>query len=111
MSRDNEHEHVRHGHEGHPGHGEHEHHGGHGQEAKDVTIIVNGREKTAPKGEYTFDQIVALAFDPVPTGENIVFTITYRGGHGHKPEGILAEDDTVKLKNGMVFNVKATDKS
>ncbi|ODR99524.1 hypothetical protein AUC68_04790 [Methyloceanibacter methanicus] len=74
-------------------------------------MVVNGREKTVPKGEYSFDQIVALAFDPVPTGNNIVFTITYRGGHGHKPEGILVEGESVKVKDGMIFNVKATDKS
>ena len=28
---------------------------------KKVTIVVNGREKTAEKGEVTFDQLVALA--------------------------------------------------
>lgn len=88
-----------------PNREEHEH------EKKDVTIIVNGREKTVPKGEYSFAQIVALAFNPVPTGDNIVFTITYRGGHGDKPEGILAEGETIRVKDGMIFNVKATDKS
>lgn len=78
---------------------------------KDITIVVNGREKAVPKGDYTFVQLVALAFDPVPTGDNIVFTITYRRGHGNKPEGNLDEGGTVKLKDGMIFNVKATDKS
>jgi len=80
-------------------------------ETKEVNIVINGREKTVPKGEYSFTQIVALAFNPVPTGEFIVFTITYRGGHDHKPEGVLAENERVKVKEGMIFNVKATDKS
>lgn len=78
---------------------------------KTVTIIVNGREKVVRKDELSFDEIVALAFDPPPTGENIVFTITYRRGQGEKPEGSLVEGETVKIKKGMIFNVTATDKS
>jgi Multiubiquitin len=78
---------------------------------KDITIIVNGREKTVPKGDLNSDQLVNLAFDDPPTGEFICFTITYRKGHGNKPEGTLAEDESVKAKKGMIFNVTATDKS
>jgi len=33
------------------------------------------------------------------------------GGHGSKPEGTLVEGDTVKVKEGMIFNVARTDKS
>lgn len=78
---------------------------------KEYTIIVNGREKTVTEKELSFDDIVALAFDNPPTGPNIVFTITYRRGHGNKPEGSLVEGETVKIKDGMIFNVTATDKS
>lgn len=86
--------------------GQHPHHD------KTVTIIVNGREKEVPKNDgLTFEELVALAFDPVPTGEFICFTITYRKGHGNKPEGTLAEGESVKAKDGMIFNVTATDKS
>lgn len=80
-------------------------------EKKDVTIIVNTREKVAPKQDHTYAQIVALAFDNPPTGENIEITITYRKGTGDSPEGSLVAGDTVKIKDGMIFNVRATDKS
>lgn len=77
-----------------------------------VTIIVNGEEKPVDKkDDLTFDEVVDLAFNPRPTGEFIVFTITYRRGHGNKPEGTLVEGGTVKVKDGMIFNVTATDKS
>ncbi len=78
---------------------------------KEFTIIVNGRKKVVVTKELSFDHIVRLAFDPVPTGPNILFTITY--GHGPKanPEGTLQENGTVKIKDGMVFSVTATDKS
>jgi hypothetical protein len=78
---------------------------------KDFTIIVNGREKVVTTNELSFAEVVALAFDNPPTGENVVFTITYRRGEGNKPEGILVEGETVKVKDGMIFNVTATDKS
>ncbi len=78
---------------------------------KEITIIVNGRPKTVTTKELTFAQVVALAFDNPPSGPNIVFTITYRKGEGHKPEGTLVEGGTVKVKDGMIFNVTATDKS
>lgn len=78
---------------------------------KEFTIIVNGREKVVTKKELSFAEIVALAFDNPPTGANILFTITYRRGEGNKPEGTLVEGEKVKIKDGMIFNVTATDKS
>jgi len=78
-----------------------------------VNIIVNGRQRSVPKNsELTVAQVVALAFDNPPSGENIEFTITYRkGGNEHRPEGSMSGNDTVKVKEGTVFNVTATDKS
>ena len=78
---------------------------------KEFTITVNGRQKVVTEKELSFEQIVALAFDNPPTGPNIVFTITYRRGEGNKPEGTLLPGEKVKIKDGMIFNVTATDKS
>lgn len=78
---------------------------------KEFKIIVNGREKVVTARELSFAEVVALAFDTPPSGQNIVFTITYRRGEGNKPEGTLVEGETVKIKEGMIFNVTATDKS
>ena len=75
-----------------------------------VSIIVNGRRKTVQKGELTFDQIIRLAFDNPPTGPNICFTVTYRGGCS-TASGSLVEGDSVEVQEGMVINVTATDKS
>ena len=76
---------------------------------KEFTIIVNGREKVVTKKEMSFAEIVALA--NLLSGPNIVYTVTYRRGEGNKPEGTLVEGDSVKIKEGMIFNVTATDKS
>jgi hypothetical protein len=79
--------------------------------AKESTIIVNTREKVVTEKELTFAQVVALAFDPVPSGPNVVITVTFRRGHGNKPEGTLVQNETIKVKEGMIFNVTSTDKS
>lgn len=78
---------------------------------REFTIIVNGRQKIVTERELSFVEIVALAFDNPPSGPNILFTITYRKGPHNKPEGTLLEGETIKIKNGMIFNVTATDKS
>lgn len=78
---------------------------------KERTIIVNGREHLTKEKYLTFREVVSLAFNPPPTGPNVCLSVTYRRGHGNKPEGILTEGEEVKVKEGMIFNVTATDKS
>lgn len=78
---------------------------------KTATIVINGREKEVQKTDLSFAEILALAFDPLPTGRAISFTVTYRRGNGNKPEGTLVEGESVKVKEGMIFNVSFTDKS
>jgi hypothetical protein len=78
---------------------------------KEFTIIVNGRKRVVTAKSLSFDAIVALAFDPIPSGPNILITITYGHGPLANPEGPLTQGGTVKIKNGMVFSVTATDKS
>lgn len=78
---------------------------------KELIIIVNGREKVVEAKELCHDELLALAFDPVPTGEFICFSISYRRGQGNKPEGTLDEGECVGVKDGMIFNVSFTDKS
>ena len=84
-------------------------HTGRGQ--TEVTIFVNGRRRSVAAGMLSYEQVVALAFDPVPTGPDIVFSVTYRRGPRANPEGDVSPGGTVELKNGMVFNVTPTNRS
>lgn len=86
---------------------EHESQGG--GHHKDVTVIVNGRPKVVTAKELSFADVVALS--GLPTGPNFVFTVTYTRGEAQKPQGTMVEGDKVKVKDGMIFNVTATDKS
>ena len=76
-----------------------------------TTIIVNGRERIVTSDELSFSAVLALAFDPVPSGPNWEFTVTYRSGAGRPPDGRLRPGGEVKVKDGTVFNATATDKS
>ncbi|HNB54026.1 MAG TPA: multiubiquitin domain-containing protein, partial [Anaerolineales bacterium] len=78
---------------------------------KEITIIVNGQKKVVKAKELSFAEVVALAFSPVPTGPDVMFTITFQKGPHPKAEGHLYEGATVKIKNGMIFNVTSTNKS
>lgn len=75
-----------------------------------VTIIVNGRPKQVEEKPLSYEEVVKLAFDNPPQGENILITVTYSRGN-HPPEGTLTPGETVKVKDGMIFNVTPTDKS
>ncbi len=82
-----------------------------------IAIIVNGRERTvtsselSPDGELSFETVVRLAFDPPPSGPDIVFTMSYRNGAGRPPDGRLVAGQSVKVQDGTVFNVSFTDRS
>ena len=82
-----------------------------GQGPKPVTIVINGEPHDVPKDEIAFDDVVALAYLGGPEGPNIIYSVTYRKGPDHKPKGILAEGGSVKVKDGMIFDVRVTDKS
>ena len=79
---------------------------------KSATIIVNGRAKQWDKKGITFAEVVGLAFENPPHGADTIFSITYRkGGNEHRPEGVMVEGDSIKVKDGTIFNVSATNRS
>ena len=78
---------------------------------KQKTIIVNGEQKLVTADELSFDQIVDLAFDASQRGPMIEFTVDYRKGEDKQPKGSLVQGQTVKIKDGMIFDVTRTDKS
>ncbi len=83
-----------------------------GQEPQIVTIIVNGKAKPVPKNAtLSFWDIVTLAFETPKTGDDVQYTIQYTRGEGHKPSGALIEGQSVKVKDGMEFDVTPTNRS
>ena len=84
---------------------------GHGNAVQnEVEIIVNTRRRSVHHGEITYDEVVQLAFDPVPSGPNVLITVTYYRSQGDK-SGDLLPGGKVAVHAGMIFDVVATDRS
>ena len=78
---------------------------------KTFTIYVNGEQKTVTTKTLSFGEVVKLAYPVPPAGDNILYSVSYEDGPQHNPQGAMKEGQSVKIKNGMIFNVTATDKS
>lgn len=81
-------------------------------DSKTVTIIVEGTPHEVPKNEdISYAEVVTLEVPDYPQHTEITYAVTYRNGHGEKPEGVLAPGASVKVKEGMIFNVSETGQS
>ena len=80
-------------------------------EPKIVNIVVEGTPHEWPKDDITYAQVVTLEVPDYAQHPEITYSVTYKRGHGDKPEGILAPGGSVKVKDGMTFNVSPTGQS
>lgn len=78
---------------------------------KTVTIIVEGTEHEWPKGEIAYAEVVTLEVPDYAQHPEITYSVRYKRGQGNKPEGTLAPGASVKVKEGMIFNVSETGQS
>jgi len=78
---------------------------------KTYTIRVNTRATTWNDHKISYDQLVKIAFPTPPPGTKITYTVIYRKGDESKREGTLTQGNDVPVKDGMIFDVTATDES
>lgn len=77
-----------------------------------TTIVVNGKKETVRGKKISYEELVAIAFNGnPPTGENVNIVVTYKNGPDAKRKGTLVSGQSVKIQEGMRFNVIAADKS
>lgn len=77
----------------------------------ELTIIVNARSHVWKEINISFEQLIALAFGSYDNNPNKGYTVTYSKGLDPKPEGTMVKGSVVRVKNKMIFDVTATDKS
>jgi hypothetical protein len=80
-------------------------------EKKTVTIVVEGTPHEWPKTEISYVEVVTLEVPDYAKHPEITYSVTYKRGHGNKPEGVLAPGGSVKVKDGMIFSVAETGQS
>lgn len=84
--------------------------GDHGRpEPSTFHIIVNARPREVTGERISYSQVVSLAFPDDPTASQFLYSVHYTGPH--VPDGTLAEGQSVKLENGMKFDVSKTNRS
>ena len=76
-----------------------------------VTIIVEGTPHEWPNDAITYAEVVTLEVPDYPQHPEKTYSVKYTRGQGNKPEGVLAPGESVKVKNGMLFNVSETGQS
>lgn len=84
---------------------------GPGGEAKTVKIYVNGRSVDWPKDLIFFEDLVKIFLNGAPQPANARYTIVYSKGHSEKAKGKLNPGESVKVKEGMEFDVDQTIES
>jgi len=83
----------------------------HDQKTKTFHIIVNTREKEVDRNVLTFDEVTKIAY-PTPDGvNNPIFTVSFKNADQNPSSGTLVAGESVKIKNGTIFNVKRTGQS
>ncbi len=93
------------------------HLGGHGSERVftrprgSTTIVINGRRRTVSGARVSFEELVALAFATPPIGNDVQFTVQSARGPADRPSGTLVEGQSVKVREGMEFDVTSTNRS
>lgn len=81
------------------------------KENKMIEIVVEGTAHEWPKNtEITFEEVVTLEYPDFASHPEITYSVGFHKAHGNK-EGILSPGDSVKVKDGMVFNVSDTSQS
>ncbi|AYN37701.1 hypothetical protein D9753_36085 [Streptomyces dangxiongensis] len=78
---------------------------------KPVTIIVNTRSHTWETKEITYEQAVALAYPGQQPNEQDTYTVQYSRGRDGHGSGSLTAGHSVRVKEGMIFDVYRTSRS
>lgn len=76
---------------------------------KQINVIINGSPMEVEKREYTFEEVVALAFGSYDTA-NKSYTMVSTNKHGKDPR-TYSIGDRIKMKEDMRINVDSTVRS
>jgi hypothetical protein len=72
-------------------------------------IAVNGVAEVWPHRKITYDEVVKLAFPDGPTGGDVRYSVSWTKPDGQ--DGSLRPGHSVDVVEGMIFDVRNTDKS
>ncbi len=78
---------------------------------QETLIYIRGREYKILDDKISYNKVVDYAYPNGKQGPDYEYDVTWKDGPKEKPEGILKENDSIPIVDGMKFDVKFTDKS
>lgn len=79
---------------------------------KEITVVINVEEKEVEKRDYSFQEIIVLAygsFDDSQKSYTMITTLNKDKSEKHSRE--YSFGDEIKMKEGMRINVDSTNRS
>ena len=84
-------------------------HAGHQPHEVTFHIAVNGEAEVWHHRKITYENVVKLAFPNGPTGGDVRYSVSWTKPDGQ--EGSLRPGHSIDVVEGMIFDVRNTDKS
>jgi hypothetical protein len=72
-----------------------------------LTIVIAGTPHVVHEAEISYEELVALAFPDQTPDPNLELLFRYRRGPSDRPRGTVAAGDSVKVADGMTFDLGA----
>lgn len=77
-----------------------------------IKIFVNGVEKEVEKRDYSFEEVIILAFGSFESSQMSYTVVSIRKNQdGDKEKRVYAYGDMIKMKEGLKINVDSTNRS
>ncbi len=73
-----------------------------------VSIQINGQWHALRGRTATFAQLLRLAFPQRQLASPQAATVSYRGGVGTRPSGLMTPGDVIEIADGLIVNADAT---
>lgn len=73
-----------------------------------TSIQINGQWHAMRGRTVTFAQLLRLAFPQRPLSAPEVATVSFRGGVGTRPSGLMTPGDVIEIADGLIVNADAT---
>lgn len=73
-----------------------------------TSIQVNGRWHALRGRTASFAQLLRIAFPDRPLSAPQVATVSFRGGVGTRPSGLMTPGDVIEIADGLIVNADAT---
>lgn len=79
---------------------------------KNIEVVINGVLKVVEKSEYTFEEVIILAFGSFDVeNQSYTITVTKKNDNQSKNKEVYVYNDLIKFKEGMRVNVDSTIRS